>query len=137
MIYILILPHQVFASPITPFVLGNVSDISPEADLDLVAPTTPVLVTIDYKPVYNPKADGQYVVAVNVTNKDNVRDWASVVIIEIRGSNGVTTWLNWHSQIVSASSTIGLGMSWLPDRTDTYQIRTFVVSSLDNPRLFS
>jgi hypothetical protein len=125
------------ASSVTPLFLGKVSELNPDADLMLVTSSKPVVVDITSRPLSLVMSGGQYLIAVNATNNDKIRDWASVIIVEVRDSNGITVWLNWHSQIVSANSTIGVGMSWMPEYPDTYTVNTFVISSLDNPRIFS
>jgi hypothetical protein len=129
--------HPVFAFSVVPVLIGNVSDVSPDTDLALVVPSRPVVVDMTSRPVSLVMAGGQYLIAVNATNNDEIRDWASVVIVEVRDSNGITLWLNWHSQTVSANSSYGLDMSWMPEHPGTYQIRSFVISSLSNPRIFS
>ena len=74
---------------------------------------------------------------VNATNWDDVRDWSTVLIIDVRDSNGITTQLSWHVQIIDSNETVGVGVSWIPHQSDTYEIRTFAISSLVDPYVFS
>ncbi len=117
--------------------MGNVSDLDPNADLAIMTTSKPVLVTLTSHPVSDARAGNQYIVTVDVTNRDDVRDWAAVVIVEIRDSTGYTVQLNWQSQIIRADESIQLGISWVPTYPDTYQLRTFTMSSLENPRGFT
>lgn len=129
--------QQVSGLTAIPFVLGNVDDIEPDTDALIIEPSKPLVVDINSKPLSAIKAYTQSIIAINATNHDKARDWACVVIAEVRSSDSVTVWLNWHSQVVVTNSTIGLGMSWMPERPDTYTIRTFVISSLSDPYVFS
>lgn len=129
--------ERAFAVFPLPLLLGDVSDLNPDADLALVTPSAPVIEDISGDPLSPVKAGRQHMIAVNATNVDKVRDWASVVLVEVRDSNGITVWFNWHTQIIRAGDTIGLGMSWMPEHAGQYEVRTFVISGLNNPRVLS
>jgi hypothetical protein len=121
---------------VLPFVLGNVSDISPEADIDLIRPSAPEIKAVYSPLLHAPLAGQQLVIATTLTNNDDIRDWAAVDLIEVRDSSGITVSLYWQSGI-SAGGTMDVGASWIPEYPDNYEVRTFVISSLDNPRIFS
>jgi hypothetical protein len=96
----------------------------------------PALVDGFDRPISNPKAGQQLIVSVNVTNND-VKDWPSVIVVMVQDSEGITQLLTWHSQVISAGSTIGAGMSWTPDHAGLYKVKTLTVSSLNLPTIFS
>jgi hypothetical protein len=57
--------------------LGNPSDISPEADMAIIYPSTHVLTTLDGSSILDPKVDEQLVIigtTTTLTNEDNVFD---------------------------------------------------------------
>ncbi|WP_148681567.1 hypothetical protein [Candidatus Nitrososphaera gargensis] len=59
-------------------------------------------------------------------------------IIEVKYSNGITEMLGWQTgQIASNGSVVGIGISWTPLKADTYQLRAYVLSGLDNPLIYS
>jgi hypothetical protein len=59
--------------------LGNPSDISPDADdVAIIYLSTHVLTTLDGSSILDPKVDEQLVIGTTLTNEDNVFDWATV-----------------------------------------------------------
>ena len=67
------------------------------------------------------------------------------IIVEIRDSNDVTTYLSWQSGKVDGNGNYTMESSWTPtqgcafpnEACDTYQIRTFVITDIDNPQILS
>lgn len=65
-------------------------------------------------------------------------DKAVVVLLEVRDSDGVTIFLEWQRATVGPNGTVEVAFPWLPDRSGTYEIRTFVLSGLaDSPEVLS
>lgn len=61
-----------------------------------------------------------------------------VILVEIRDSNDVTTDVFWQSGIFGEGGNYTMETSWAPrDEDNNYQIRSFVVSDLDNPQVLS
>jgi hypothetical protein len=99
-------------------------------------PSKPVILT-EYSPPVRPRSVGeQLVVATTVQSHVNdTRGYAT--IIEVRDSNGMTEMLGWQTGQISPNGSMGIGISWTPLKADTYQLRTFVLSGLDNPQVYS
>lgn len=130
--------HNAFAFLPVSLILGNASDLDPNDDLVLMELSTPVLLDLDGQPApYAPKAGEQRMIAVDIKNNDNIRDWSSVVIIEVRDSNGITISAAWQSHIVKAAGTASVGTSWTPEHEGNYLLRAFAVSNIEKPRIFS
>jgi hypothetical protein len=56
-----------------------------------------------------------------------------VIILEIRDSNGFSTFIGWRSGTVAGQGTVSYGMSWIPENTGLFQIRHYVVTNMTNP----
>jgi hypothetical protein len=83
-----------------------------------------------------PAAGKQAMLSVEITNP-NANPQPLVQLVEVRDTNGVTVFLAWQSMVVDPSGQTEIGVSWTPDRADSYQIRTFAVSGFENPRVLS
>lgn len=85
----------------------------------------------------HPVTTGQQVIVSTTvqSNANDTRDY--VVIIEIRNSNGITENLNWQSGRLEPRGMNQVGVSWIPSEAGAYEIRTFVLSELKNPQLYS
>lgn len=117
-----------------PFLMGNPSS---DVDAAILTPSAPILTRPTSGGIQELHAGQQAIIETTIKNNDNVYDWASYVIIEVRDSNGVTILLNWQSGVVGAGSQKSVGVSWTPEYAGDYEIRTFVISSLDSPRILS
>jgi hypothetical protein len=75
---------------------------------------------------------GQVTVSIRYPNyKDEAQ--FSIVIIEIRDSEGVTIFLAWQSNTTPISGAAEVGVSWTPPMSGDYQIRAFQISNWTNP----
>lgn len=99
-------------------------------------PTAPVLTTPTGQPVDQVQA-GQQVVLTTTINNNLDEAVPFVAIVEVRDDNGVTVFLAWQTGTLGADGRATVGLSWTPDFAGDYDIRTFVISSLDNPRILS
>ncbi len=117
--------------------VGNASDIDPDADVDILELASPVLSRTSSIPLEKVQVGEQLVVTTDVRNNDDVYDWPAYVILEIRDWDGVTIMLAWQSGVVETDRPTQVGVSWIPEHPGDYQLRTFAVSSLDNPRILS
>lgn len=74
-------------------------------------------------------------------NCDNKSQQPPVLLTDVRDSDNVTSYLAWRQfNAIDASSsadTVNIGVSWVPLKADTYEIRMFVVNNLANPTLLS
>jgi hypothetical protein len=60
-----------------------------------------------------------------------------VEIFDIRGINGTTVFLAWQTVTLEPREQKDIGVSWTPNRSGDYEIRTFALTGFDNPRIFS
>jgi hypothetical protein len=87
--------------------------------------------------------DHQY--QINTVLQSNIGETRSfVVLIEVRDSSGITTNLFWQSGTLAAGKNQTIGVSWIPGEACSegiacriFQIRTFVISSLEDPMVLS
>jgi len=49
----------------------------------------------------------------------------------------VTVSLDWQTGTLNPDGSADIGISWTPDRSGTYQIRTFVISGFEQPVVLS
>jgi micrococcal nuclease len=117
--------------------LGNPADIGDEVDAEILTPSAPVLRTIHTTPVRPIHVGDQMVITTQVTNNDPVNDWSSYVLVEVRDQEGITVMLGWQSGIFEVGSQKDVGISWTPDTPGNYQLRTFVITDFQNPRVMS
>lgn len=62
-----------------------------------------------------------------------------LVIIAV-GDNvggGTTILLDWQTGTVLPRGSMQVGVSWIPKHTGEYELRTFAISSFDNPEILS
>jgi len=56
-----------------------------------------------------------------------------VIIIEARDTTGVTSYLQFQIGRLSAQGISDVGVSWLPEKAGTYELRAFAISNFTNP----
>lgn len=78
--------------------------------------------------------DEPLLVKTNVTNNLN-EDQPFTYIVQVKDSEGITEMLTWIKGTMNASSSLGPGISWTPEKTGKYTIEVFVWKSLDDPGL--
>jgi plastocyanin len=83
-------------------------------------------------------AGEQLIISTTITNHCYEQDQPFVAIIEVRNSDGVTEYLSWQSGVLKGlTGNIEIGVSWIPAYGDNYELRAFVISSLENPQVLS
>jgi hypothetical protein len=60
-----------------------------------------------------------------------------VALIEVRDSDGITVYLAWQTGVLGRNSDAQVGLSWIPNVADSYEIRTFVITDLKNPQILT
>jgi hypothetical protein len=110
--------------------IGGVGD----ADSTTVTPPTPRDVTGDE--LDEVSAGQQVVLTTNVVNNQGAPQ-PFVALLEVRDSNGVTIFLAWQTGTLPANDQTQVGLSWTPEEPGNYEVRTFVISDLNNPRVLS
>lgn len=99
-------------------------------------PSTPELNDITGAKITEVTTGNQVVLATNVKNNDSVSR-PFVAIVEVRDSDGITVMLQWQTGTIAANGDAGVGVSWMPENAGSYEVRTFVISSLSNPQVLS
>jgi hypothetical protein len=64
-------------------------------------------------------------------------DLQFVVFIEVRDSNGVTIFLQYHASTLKGPGHTELGSSWLAPDNGTYEIRVFAISNFTRPEVLT
>lgn len=105
-------------------------------DVGSTSPSVPTLATVDGAAVTSVRTGQQVVLTSNIKNNEpGPRSY--VAIVEVRDDDGITTFLQWQIGTLAGNGQQGVGISWLPDQRGTYELRVFVVSSLNNPIVLS
>jgi hypothetical protein len=99
-------------------------------------PSAPALANVDGSTVTEVTTGQQVVITSNVQNNDDQARPATV-IVEVRDAEGITVYLQWQTATIAANGEIQVGLSWIPEDSGDYTIRTFVVSNLSNPQVLS
>jgi hypothetical protein len=81
--------------------------------------------------------EGQQVVLTTTINNNLDDDLPFVALIEVRDSSGITVYLAWQTGTLDAGDRTEVGLSWTPEDSGDYQVRTFVISNLNNPQVLS
>lgn len=58
-------------------------------------------------------------------------------IVQIQDENGITVSLSWITGILTPAQSFSPSLSWVPDKTGTYEATIFVWQSIDNPSALS
>jgi len=80
---------------------------------------------------------GQQVVLTTSVRNNNAGPQEFVALVEVRDDTGVTVFLAWQTGTLPANGQTQVGLSWIPEDSGDYEVRTFVISDLDNPRVLS
>jgi hypothetical protein len=78
----------------------------------------------------------QVVLTTNVINK-GANSQPFVALVEVRDSSDVTVYLAWQTGTLPVNGQTNVGLSWTPDQAGSYEVRTFVISSLSKPDILS
>jgi len=110
--------------------------IGSASQLGSAVPSAPAAQDIQGKPLNSVTAGQQIVLSTSVSNKID-EDQPFVALVEVRDSSGVTVFLGWTTGSLSANGQAAVGLSWTPEQSGTYEVRTFVLSSLSSPTILS
>jgi hypothetical protein len=80
---------------------------------------------------------GQQVVLTTSVRNNNASPQDFVALIEVRDSSGITIFLAWQTGTLNANGQTQVGLSWTPEVPGDYDVRTFVISDLNDPRVLS
>ncbi|MGH9877871.1 MAG: cupredoxin domain-containing protein [Nitrososphaera sp.] len=93
--------------------------------------------TVFSPPIAGPEAGGQFVTTTAVWG---CREGSGsfVAILEVRNSHGITETLGWQAgQLGPPDDSVEIGLDWVPVRDGEYELRTFGISSFENPEVLS
>lgn len=89
-------------------------------------------------PLRGATASDQIMIATTITNGCIEHDQPFVAIVEVRNSDSITESLSWQSGILKGhDGQVAVGVLWIPSHGDNFELRAFVVSSLENPQILS
>jgi hypothetical protein len=60
-----------------------------------------------------------------------------VTLIEVRDSSGITVYLAWQTGNLQPADSTMIGVSWTPEASGTYEVRTFSLTSLSEGLVIS
>jgi len=99
-------------------------------------PSAPVLRDVQNRVVDEVTVGQQVVLSTTIVNNIE-EDQPFVALVEVRDDTGVTVFLSWQTGTLTPDGRIDVGISWTPEFAGDYQIRTFVLSNLENPQILS
>lgn len=110
--------------------------IGGRTDADVTTPTSPTVQSSTGQPLSEVTVGQQVVLTTTIVN--NVEENTPFVgLVEVRDSNDVTTYLAWQTGELSPNGRANIGLSWTPDFSGVYTVRTFVITDLDSPDILS
>jgi hypothetical protein len=78
----------------------------------------------------------QVILATDVINNE-ASATPFVALIEVRDDTNVTVFLAWQTGTLQANARTNVGLSWTPEISGDYTVRTFVISDLESPDILS
>lgn len=129
------------------FSLPAFSDAS-YLDSDILDLSSPSLKNITGEKIDALEAGHQAVIRVSMHNNEG-NEQAFVMLVEVRDGSGITEQLSWQSGTISANGNYMVDISWMPEHIcwwlvdngdcydNNYEIRAFVITSLENPQILS
>jgi len=104
--------------------------------VDTTQVSAPELQDVTGKKLTEVSAGQQVVLSTTVINKNDAPQ-PFVALVEVRDSSGVTVYLAWQTGTLSANGQTNVGLSWTPENSGSYEVRTFVISNLSTPTVLS
>jgi len=99
-------------------------------------PSAPVAKDITGKVVTSVTTGQQVLLATTIINTLD-QDLPYVALIEVRDSSGVTVAIGFSTGTLKPNDRNEVGQSFTPQESGSYNVRTFVISSLDKPQILS
>ena len=100
------------------------------------SPSAPSIKDIEGKQLDQVNPGQQVILSTTIANNLD-KDQQFAAIIEVRDSSGITVFLAWQIGKLNSDDEAEVGLSWTPNTSGQYTIRTFVVSDLANPDILS
>src|SRR5687768_7073551 len=80
---------------------------------------------------------GELSVISATVNNNSTQDENFVAMVEARSSIGITELLEFQIAQASENNSIEFGISWTPEEAGTYELRTYLLSGLEEPQVLS
>ncbi|HJS82419.1 MAG TPA: hypothetical protein VJ742_06245 [Nitrososphaera sp.] len=80
---------------------------------------------------------GELSVISATVNNNSTQDENFVAMVEARSSIGITELLEFQIAQASENNSIEFGISWTPEEAGTYELRTYLLSGLQEPQVLS
>jgi hypothetical protein len=111
---------------------------------DIANPHTPSLHNQDGEKISVVEVGQQSIIRVSFHN-DNSVEQPFVLLVEVRDGNDVTQYLSWQIGRIESNTDYAMETSWTPraycdvpsEACSNYEIRSFVVKSLEDPQLLA
>lgn len=126
----------------TPISIGNSGRLNGGESLPCqdcpIEPSEPYLKNTDSVPLKPAYVGQQMIIATSIQQKTEATESSEfVTMIEARDSAGVTQFLAWQKSSLSAEQYTEIGALWAPMEPGKYELRTFIISDLENPVILS
>lgn len=79
----------------------------------------------------------QVTLSTQISSSFTMAAFPFVAMMEVRDSAGVTVALGWQASRIQPQGQTEVGMSWIPDFHGEFEVRTFLISDLQNPQILS
>jgi hypothetical protein len=104
--------------------------------INTTSPSAPVVTDVAGSEVSEIVVGSQVVLSTTVIN-NNAVSLPILVVLEVRNSEQVTESLVWQTGSLVPQGSTNMGVSWLPQRSGNYEVRTFVISDLERAEVLS
>ena len=102
----------------------------------VLQPETPELKDRTGRVLTNAVAGELSIISATVNN-NSTEDETFVAMVEARSSIGITELLEFQIAQASGDNSVEFGISWTPEEAGTYELRTYLLSGLQEPQVLS
>lgn len=102
----------------------------------VLQPETPELKDRAGRVLTNAVAGELSIISATVNN-NSTEDETFVAMVEARSSIGITEMLEFQIAQASQNNSVEFGISWTPEEAGTYELRTYLLSGLQEPQVLS
>ena len=102
----------------------------------VLQPETPELKDRAGRVLTNAVAGELSIISATVNN-NSTEDETFVAMVEARSSIGITEMLEFQIAQASQNNSVEFGISWTPGEAGTYELRTYLLSGLQEPQVLS
>ena len=102
----------------------------------VLQPETPELKDRTGRVLTNAVAGELSIISATVNN-NSTEDETFVAMVEARSSIGITELLEFQIAQANGDNSVEFGISWTPEEAGTYELRTYLLSGLQEPQVLS